>query len=345
MKNLIDKLNAGTDLEPSDVASAVAQLTSTDYPDIIKAEFLTALAAKGERPSEVAAFAEEFLSRAVDPKIDPTRLAGPLIDVCGTGGDRLGLFNVSTTVCFVLAAGGLCVAKHGNRGVSSRSGGADVLEALGVNIELAGPAAAACLEQTGLVFLFAQRYHPAFKAIAPVRRELAGRGITTIFNILGPLLNPARPQYQMAGLFRADMVGDYADVLIRLGRRRALVVSGFNGDSFGMDEISPAGPTQYALRSTEQSHTGVFTPSEFGIDPFPLEGLIGGDATENAAILTRILDGTDRGERRLMVEINAAGAFLAAGVVANPKEGRTLAAEMIDSGKAAACLAAQRSFA
>ena len=183
---------------------------------------------------------QALLDRAVDPGIDPARLPGPALDVCGTGGDKLDLFNVSTTACFVLAADGVAVIKHGNRAVTSRSGGSDVLAALGVPLDVpSGETLRRHLEQHGLGFLAAPRYHPAFRAVAGVRRQLAAEGTSTIFNLLGPLLNPARPAHQLVGVFSPALTGTFAEVLRQLGRRRVWAVHGAGG----MDELSTLGET------------------------------------------------------------------------------------------------------
>ena len=188
----------------------------------------------------------------MDPGVDPARLPGPLLDVCGTGGDRLDLFNVSTTAAFVLAAGGAAVAKHGNRGVSSRSGGADVLAALGVPLDRDPADARRDLETHGLCFLLAPRYHPAFAAVAPVRRALAAEGVSTVFNLLGPLLNPVRPARQLVGVFEERLTGTFAQVFRELGRARAWAVHGDAGGGRGMDEFSTLGPT--AVAACEATH-------------------------------------------------------------------------------------------
>src|SRR6266403_4599989 len=189
MKALIEKLRSGVDLQSSDIGYAVVLLLSDEVEDEKKVEFLTALHQKGESTDEIVGFVRALMERALDPMIDPSDLPGPVIDVCGTGGDGLDLFNVSTTIMFVLAAGGAIVVKHGNRAVTSRCGSADVLEELGVAIDLAPDDLKECVERHGFGFIFARQYHPAFRAIAEMRARLARQNTRTIFNLLGPLLN------------------------------------------------------------------------------------------------------------------------------------------------------------
>src|SRR4051794_10121220 len=225
------------DLAPAEIVQAASALLAPEIDEASKGDFLAALRAKGETAAEIAGFAEALLAHAVNPEIDPALAPGPLLDVCGTGGDQLDLFNVSTTSMFVLAAGGATVVKHGNRAITSQAGGADVLEALGVRIDLPPAALRECVQRLGLGFLFAPAYHPAFKAIAPVRKRLASEGIPTIFNLLGPLLNPARPPYQLIGLFSKELLPKYAEAIALLPRRRVWAVHGS-----GMDELSTTGP-------------------------------------------------------------------------------------------------------
>ena len=291
---------------------------------------------------------EAFLERAIDPGLDPATLPGPAIDVCGTGGDRLDLFNVSTTAMFVLAAGGAAVVKHGNRSVTSRCGGADVLEALGVPVELPPDALRRCMASAGCAFLFAPRYHPAFKIVAPIRKALAAEGVPTVFNLLGPLLNPARPECQLAGIFSEAALPKYASVLHRLGRRRAWAVHGIAANGAGMDEVSSMGPTR--IHPVENGEIGapwalsVETLERLGIAPPRLEDLRGGSLEENARITEGILDGSLRGPKRDLVLLNAAAGFVVAGLAADLPDAFALARSQIDSGEALARLNALRRF-
>lgn len=335
MQELVAHLENGGDLDAAQVAHAVAQLLSGEVPDAAKGEFLKALRAKGETAAEIAAFVQALLARAVDPGLDPAQLPGPMLDVCGTGGDQLHLFNVSTTVMFVLAAGGACVVKHGNRAITSQCGGADVLEELGVRLELPPADLRRCVEAHGLGFVFAPAYHPAFKAIGPVRRALAAEGIPTIFNLLGPLLNPARPAYQLVGIFSPVLLPKYAEALALLGRARAWAVHGS-----GMDELSLAGPSAVCEVADGRVREFTLDPAALGLAPCAVEVLRGGDRRENAAILTGILDGSDTGPRRDLVLLNAAAGFVITGLAATLPAGLELARGQLESGRALAKLRA-----
>lgn len=340
---LLDTLARGEPLATAQIADAVAALTDESGSDADKADFLRALRAKGETPTEIAGFAHALLARAVDPAVDPARLPGPLLDVCGTGGDRLGLFNVSTAAALLLAAGGACVVKHGNRAVTSRSGGADVLAALGVPLDLPPAGLRRSLQTTGFGFLFAPHYHPAFKAVAPVRRLLAAEGIGTIFNLLGPLLNPARPPHQLVGLFSPDLTAPYAEVLQRLGRRRAWTVHGA-GD---MDELSTLGETRVSrFEGDGPITTATVTPEAAGLprlaDP---AALVGGDAPENARTLVGLLAGEVTDARLDLVLLNAAAGFVVTGLVSDLSAGVERARATIRDGGALRVLKALQSAA
>jgi len=335
MDELVAHLKSGGDLNAEQVGHGVAQLVDGEVADAAKGEFLKALRAKGETAGEIAAFVQALLARAVEPGLDPARLPGPMLDVCGTGGDQLHLFNVSTTVMFVLAAGGVCVVKHGNRAITSQCGGADVLEELGVRIELPPADLRRCVEEHGLGFVFAPAYHPAFKAIGPVRRALAAEGIATIFNLLGPLLNPARPAYQLVGIFSPVLLPKYAEVLALLARSRAWAVHGS-----GMDELSLAGPSAVCEVADGRVREFTLEPVALGLASCAVEVLRGGERRENAAILTGILDGTDTGPRRDLVLLNAAAGFVITGLAAGLAAGLELARAQVESGRALAKLRA-----
>lgn len=226
LQTLIDQLKQAQPLSTAQIADAVRQLISESVAVEVKADFLIALAAKGESPEEIAAFAMELRELSIQPPLDVATRSLEILDVCGTGGDHLGTFNISTTVAIVCAAAGVTVAKHGNRAITSKSGSADVLEALGVKIDLSPEEASRRLRDHGFAFFFAPNYHPAFKHIAPVRKLCASRGQRTIFNFLGPLLNPARPTAQLMGVPSPDLCEPMARVLQTLGVRRAMVVCG-----------------------------------------------------------------------------------------------------------------------
>lgn len=321
----------GTDLTPGEIAGAVAALTDPREPDAAKAVFLRALRAKGETPAEIAGFAAALLARAVDPQIDLARLPGPTLDVCGTGGDRLHLFNVSTTASFVLAAGGAVVVKHGNRAITSKSGGSDVLAALGIPLDPAPARLRGQLETVGIGFLFAPRYHPAFAAVAGVRRQLAAEGESTIFNLLGPLLNPARPAHQLVGVFDPAWTETFAEVLRQLGRRRAWAVHGAGG----MDELSTLGATRVSRYEGAAVETGLVEPEGAGLARVEnLDAMCGGSPEVNARTLVGILRGEITGPRLDIVLLNAAAGFVVAGLSADLGAGVERAREAINSGRA-----------
>jgi anthranilate phosphoribosyltransferase len=334
VKSLIGKLRSGVDLNSSEINFAVPLLFSDTTEDSVKAEFLTALHRKGESAEEIVSFVQQLIDRAVDPLLDPKNLPGPMIDVCGTGGDGLDLFNVSTTIMFVLAAGGATVVKHGNRKVTSCCGSADVLEALGVPFDLPPAHLKECVERLGLCFIFARQYHPAYRAVAEMRKRLARENIRTIFNLLGPLLNPARPARQLIGVFSPRLTSVFADVLRRLGRERAWVVHGTTETGDGVDDISIGGATILAELLQGKIISGVIDSRWLNIPSGTLEELRGGDAAENAAHLQGILSGETKGPKRDLTLVNAAGGFVVAGLARDMSEGIGMAREQIDSGRA-----------
>jgi anthranilate phosphoribosyltransferase len=337
MSTLSDLSNQVPDrpLERQEIETACAFLLDESIPIETRADFLQALHARGETPGEIAAFVEILLSRAIVPPVS----GEGCLDVCGTGGDKAGLFNISTTVMFIVAGAGARVLKHGNRGITSKSGGADVLEALGVRIEIPPDRVPAALAAAGCCFLFAPACHPAFRAVVPVRKLLATRGSASIFNILGPLLNPCRPSFQLAGVFDPSLTTTYAAVFEKLGRTRAWAVHGTGPDSMRLDEVSPFGKTRVEAVENGTRSSFEIDPEMFGIGTIASADLAGGDANENAAILRAILDGTDRGPRRLAAQLNAAAALVVAGVAPTLEAAWELAAQSIDSGGAALALA------
>ena len=255
------------------------------------------------------------------------------LDLCGTGGDGLGTLNISTAVSFVVAAADVPVAKHGNRSASSRSGAADVLEALGVNINLEPEAAASVLADTGLVFLFAQTYHPAMKHVGHARKQIGRR---TIFNLLGPLANPARVTHQLVGVFSSDWLVPYAEALSALGSRRAWIVHGKDG----LDEVSISGPTQIAVLDDGHVTTHELTPEDAGLGRSPLAEITGGNAAYNARTLRHLLEAGPPGAYRDIVLLNAGAALMVAGVAKDVKDGVAKATHALDSGAAKAKLEA-----
>ncbi len=335
MDALIKSVQSREELELEQIAAAAEFLLDESASVEQKVSFLKGLAAKGETASEIAGFVECFLKRAVDPGTDGLTFDGPTIDVCGTGGDKLNLFNVSTTSMFVVAAGGATVVKHGNRGITSKSGGADVLEALGIRLDISPETFRKCLDEAGVGFLFAQMYHPAFEAVVPARAELAKEGIRTIFNLVGPLLNPVRPQYQLIGVCDEKLGPVFSEILQKLGRESAWIVNGRTADGRPVDEMSLMGETQVfksgsQLELTKES----MKPSDFGLTVCEESELAGGEADENAKILVDILSGEERGPKREMVLLNAGAGLVCAGLVSDIVEGVSKAAELIDSGAA-----------
>jgi len=334
MKTLTARLRNGIDLTSADISYAMTILLSDSTDDATKAEFLMALHRKGESVEEIVAFVQQLIDRAIDPLIEQKNLSGPMLDVCGTGGDGLDLFNVSTTIMFVLAAGGAAVVKHGNRSVTSRCGSADVLEALGVQIALRPERLKECVERHGLCFIFARQYHPAYRAIAGMRQRLARQNIRTVFNLLGPLLNPARPARQLIGVFSPRLTSIFADALRRLGRERAWIVHGVTETGDGMDDISTSGVTTFAELANGKVTTGLIDPRWLNIPSAPLDDLRGGNAAENAGHLEGILSGKIQGAKRDLTLVNAAGGFVVAGLSRDMNEGLARAREQIDSGRA-----------
>ena len=329
----------GQNLSPADVSRVVAELTREDIGAEPKADFLTALAQKGETIEEITAFASVLRDKSVAvPLDDPTR-ARELLDVVGTGGDKLNTFNISSTSALLAAAAGVTVAKHGNRAATSPSGSADVLEALGVKLNQTPAEAAAALRDRGFAFFFAPNYHPAFKHIAPARKLCAARGQRTLFNFLGPLLNPVRPSAMLLGVPRPDMCEPIARVLQSLGVRRAMVVCGEVPDAGSgpahLDEISTLGPTTVAEFYQERGFTvSQLSPENFPLQPATLADLVGGDKVVNAETARRILSGNERGPKRDAVLMNTAAALFVAGRSRSLVEGWELAEQLIASGAA-----------
>ena len=344
MKRLIEHLQDGADLNRHDIALAVTALLSEKTVAEEKAEFLKALHLKGESAEEIAVFVEQLINRAVDPGLHEVPLPGPMIDVCGTGGSALDLFNVSTTIMFILAAGGAVVVKHGNRSVTSCCGSADVLEALGVPLEWAPEKLRECVQRLGVGFIYARQYHPAFRELAEMRAQLAREKKRTIFNLLGPLLNPARPQRQFIGVYDPRMTTVFADVLHQLGRERAWIVHGLTETGAGMDNISVSGATTLAELGGGKISSAVIDPRWLGIPAAKLEEVRGGDANENAKTLTGILSGEVQGAKLEMTVVNAGGGFVAAGLAKDLAEGIWYARQQIKNGRALQKLRALQAF-
>ncbi|MBC7979587.1 MAG: anthranilate phosphoribosyltransferase [Armatimonadetes bacterium] len=335
MDALIKHLEHGEELSPQEIEVAANLLLEPAVTDAKKQRLLLALSKKGETPAEIAGFVEVFLEHAVDPMIGELDLGGPTLDVCGTGGDQLELFNVSTTAMFIAAAAGAVIVKHGNRGITSKSGGADVLEALGIRIDLPPAGFRHCIHTAGVGFLYAPNYHPAFKAVANVRKKLAAGGHRSIFNLIGPLLNPARPECQLVGVFSREHCPAFAEILQRLGRDSAWVVCGSTADGRSVDELSLMGPTRICKAGSYQDlEDEEITPADFGLKTARLEDLQGGDAKANAKILADILSGKELGPKRDITLLNAAAALACAGLADHIGDALEIARDTISSGAA-----------
>jgi anthranilate phosphoribosyltransferase len=330
-------------LARAEARAVMSEVLTGQCSDAQIAALLVALHMKGETVEEIVGFAEAIRDAATplelhaDSVLDASGTGrDALVDTCGTGGDTSGTFNISTATAFVAAGTGVRVAKHGNRSVTSKCGSADVMEALGVNINLPPARVAACLEETGIAFLFAPAMHSAMKYVQPARRELRLR---TVFNLLGPLTNPARATCQVVGVYSADLVEKLAEALSILGLHRALVVHG----SDGLDEITISGPTRIGEVREGRVRTYEVTPEEFGLRRAKVEEIGGGDAAHNAKLIREVLAG-EKSARRDVVLLNAAAALVAAGRADHLRDGAQLAAEAIDSGAGAAKLEALINF-
>jgi anthranilate phosphoribosyltransferase len=313
---------AGADLSSEEAYRAMTALLDGEASEPVIAGFLVALKMKGETAAELAGFARAMRERMIVVDAHPD-----VVDTCGTGGDNTGTFNISTAAALVMAGAGARVAKHGNRSLSSRAGSADVLEALGVRIAMTPQEAVQAVREIGIGFLFAPHLHPAMKCAQPVRRELKMR---TVFNLLGPLANPARAQRQLIGAPSADAARLMAEALAELGTAGAFVVHGHDG----LDEISTTGPTDVWRVSSAGTRKEIWKPSDFGVEKAALEQLAGGDAYHNARIILEILAGRP-GPPRDIVLVNAAAGLLAAGLVNDLPAGMRVSAHSVDSGSAA----------
>jgi anthranilate phosphoribosyltransferase len=309
-------------LTTGEMREVVGQIMDGEASDITKTALLVALRMKGETVDEIVGAATAMRERVLPVKADREGL----VDTCGTGGDGRGTFNVSTVAALVAAGAGVRVAKHGNRAVSSSCGSADVLNELGVNIDLDAERMSAVLAEVGISFLFAPKLHPAMASVAPVRREL---GMRTIFNILGPLTNPAFARRQVMGIFSPALVEVVARVLASLGSEHVLVVHSDDG----LDEISVSAPTRFAELRDGEIVTGFIEPDEIGVRRCSLEGILGGDARSNAMIARAVLEGGN-GSPRQIVLANAGAAIYVSGMAESIREGVAMAATSIDSGAA-----------
>ncbi len=324
LKEMIKRVTAGHHLAESEMESAMDEIMSGCATGAQIGAFLTALKMKGETVEEITGAAKVMRRKSLQVPVHDD--GSPLLDTCGTGGDGAGTFNISTTVAFILAGAGVRVAKHGNRSVSSSCGSADVLKQLGADLSQSAETVARCIDQTGFGFLFAPVFHSAMKHAAGARQEM---GIRTLFNVLGPLTNPAGASCQLLGVYDPDLTEPMAWALHGLGIRSAMVVHGMEG----LDEISLSGPTKISRLKGDAVFTSFFCPEEIGLSTCSSKHIRGGTAEENAIFLLDILDGR-KSPRRDVALLNAAAALIVAGVASDFREGMAVAGESVDSGKA-----------
>ncbi|MSU51368.1 MAG: anthranilate phosphoribosyltransferase [Opitutus sp.] len=336
------ELSAGHDLAPEQVELAAAALAATDESDETKAAFLSALAKKGETAAEIAAFAAAFRARAIDPGV--AAWASRAIDVVGTGGDHSGGFNISSIVVLVLASSGVTVMKHGNRGITSKCGSADLLAALGVNLEAPPEQLHRALDELGFVFFFAPAYHPAFRHIAPVRKALAAQGKRTVFNILGPLINPGRPAHVLLGTFSATSVPKLAGALETLGAKAGLAAHGVIDAERGIDELTTATANRVRGFGSRREIDGEWHPADFGLARAPFTDLAGGDLAANLGIVDALLEGRAPAGLIDTIVLNAAVAMWIVGRVPDVRAGLAPAREALLGGAVRRKIAATREF-
>jgi anthranilate phosphoribosyltransferase len=339
LRDTLEHLLSGNSLTESEAGELLRAIVGSEVAGgamspALAGAFLAALRSKGVTADEVRGFARAMRALALTPAIPPGSRA---IDIVGTGGDSSGSFNLSTGAALLTAACGVDVIKHGNRSVSSRSGSADVLEHLGLKLPLDESAAGACLAATRFTFLFAPHYHPAMKAVGPIRKDL---GVRTVFNILGPLTNPAAPLFQLTGAFNLPTAQLMAEALSGLPIERAFVVHGAEG----WDEPTPLGPFTVLDVRPGAVKASMRSPSDYGLDLCGTRDLAGGDAATNATALRAVLEGTDRGAHRDALLLGAALALEIVGRVDDPRDGVAIAKEAIDSGAARATLAKLGAF-
>lgn len=327
IREAIVKLMEGTNLSQLEAETVMQEIMEATATPAQMAAFLVALRLKGETMEEIAGCARVMRDKAI--RVAPQRT--DIVDTAGTGGDKAGTFNISTTAAFVIAGAGLGVAKHGNRAISGQSGSADVLEALGVHFDLTPEASARCIDEVGIGFLFAPKLHPAMKNVGPVRKEL---GVRTVFNILGPLTNPAYAPAQIIGVFDGAYAETMARVLKSLGSRAAFV---FHSQD-GLDELTTTSENHVTFFTNGVIHTEMLDARELGLDRAMREELRGGTPQENANITRQILRGEERGAKRNVVLLNAAAGLVAGEKAKDLRQGLELAAEAIDSGRAQCAL-------
>jgi anthranilate phosphoribosyltransferase len=330
IRETIRAIVEGGELDADEAAATMDRIMTGAVTPAQIGALVTALRMRGETAGEIAGFAAAMRRHAL--RVDVDLDAGPLVDTCGTGGDAAGTFNISTTASFAIAGAGVRVAKHGNRSVTSKCGSADLLEGLGVAIELKPAAVAQCVNDVGIGFMYAPAYHPAMRFVGPTRREI---GFRTVFNFLGPLTNPAGARHQLIGVGHPGIAEKLANALARLESQHAVLVHAEEG----LDELGLAGPshvTEYDARSGEV-RTYRISPADVGLDTAPRGALAGGDVADNVRITLGVLHG-ERGPRRDAALLNAGAGIFAANAADSIGEGVALAADAIDSGRAMACL-------
>lgn len=322
LQEAIAKVVAGSDLTAQEAEAALEEIMSGQASEAQIAALLVGLRMKGEKPSEIAGLARTMREHCV--KVRPQR--EDVVDTCGTGGDALDTFNISTAAAFIAAGAGVAIAKHGNRSVSSQCGSADVLAELGVNLEVEPGRVGECIDRVGLGFLFAPAHHPAMRHVMPTRQAL---GLRTVFNILGPLTNPAGARRQLLGVYDPALTTLVAEALRELGSERALVVHGLDG----LDELSTLGPTQVAELAEGEVREYTVAPQDVGLRKAGPDDISGGDTEECARRMTAVLEG-EPGPRLDIALLNAAGVIVAAGSADSLEEGLEQARESVDSGRA-----------
>lgn len=336
------RLRVRNDLTAAEARVAALELARPEVAEADKIEFLCALHAKGETAAEIAAFAETYRSLARDPGVQ--EWAPRALDIVGTGGDHAGGFNVSTLVTLVLASAGVPVMKHGNVGITSKCGSADLMAAIGVDLQASPEKTQAALRELGFCFFFAPAYHPAFKHIAPARKALAARGQRTIFNVLGPLINPGRPAYVMLGVYAPELVEKFAITLDALGCSAGIVAHGIIGEGKGIDEWTTATDNLIAGVGRLKGATANWTPGDFGMTRANFDDLVGGDVTANLAITEAILaNKAPRGLMDTLLAVAAMGLWIA-GRQPDLRSGVAVARELLLGGAVAKKIAATRDF-
>ncbi|QUM75696.1 anthranilate phosphoribosyltransferase [Moritella sp. 24] len=324
--NILDKLYANQVLTTEESEVLFTQVVQGEMDPIVLSSALTALKIRGEQPDEIAGAAQALLAAATPfPTVDELHA-----DCCGTGGDNMNTINISTTAAFVAAACGLKMAKHGNRSVSSKSGSSDLLEAFGINLTQTPEQAKACLDELGICFLFAPQYHAGIRHAMPVRQTLKTR---TIFNVLGPLLNPTRPQVQLMGVYDESLIRPIAETMDKLGVQRALVVHGS-----GLDEVALHGETKVAELNRGMITEFTLSPEDFGVERYDVSELRGGDAAENKVIIERLLSGHGTAAQQAAVAINVSALLVVAEIAEDFKQGTALAMAAINDGRALALI-------